>query len=64
MNSLENTKQQIMQQLQQLCAHCATSGASGGRAHYCPIQSITARVQAIRGVPLLVNNEFRGVLWR
>lgn len=56
-----------MQQLQQLCAHCATSGAngsSGGRAHYCPIQSITARVQAIRGVPLLVNNEFRGVLWR
>lgn len=62
MNSLENTKKQIMQQLQGLCAHCSTSG--GGRPHNCPVQSITARVQAIRGVPLIVNNEFRGVLWR
>jgi hypothetical protein len=59
MSPLELSKKQIVQQLQKLCAHC-----SAGRAHNCPIEPLTIRIQAIRGVPLIVNNEFRGVLWR
>ncbi len=59
MSELELSKNQIVQQLQKLCAHCA-----GGRTHDCPLQRIASEVQAIRGVPLMVNNEFRGVLWR
>ena len=59
MSELELSKNQIVGELQQLCAHCRA-----GRLHRCPIQSISARVQAIRGVPLIVNDEFRGVLWR
>jgi len=59
MSPFELSKKEIVSQLQKLCAHCAT-----GRAHQCPIEGLTLRIQAIRGVPLMVNNEFKGVLWR
>jgi hypothetical protein len=59
MSPLELSKKEIVRQLQRLCAHCAT-----GQDHNCPIQGLALRVQAIRGVPLMVNNEFKGVLWR
>lgn len=59
MSPLELSKKEIVQQLQRLCAHC-----SNGREHNCPIEPLRIRIQAIRGVPLIVNNEFRGVLWR
>jgi hypothetical protein len=59
MSPLELSKQNIVQQLHKLCAHCES-----GRVHDCPVQGIAARIEAIRGVPLIVNNEFRGVLWR
>lgn len=58
MSELEVKKHTIVSQLRKLCAHCAT-----GRQHTCPVQEIAARVQAIRGIPLIVNNEFRGALW-
>jgi hypothetical protein len=58
MSELEMSKNQILKQLRHLCAHC-----SSGQPHNCPIKGIAARVQAIRGVPLIVNNEFRGVVW-
>jgi len=53
-------KQNIVAQLSGLCAHCA-SGSN--RPHRCPVQQISARVQALRGVPLIVNSQFKGVLW-
>lgn len=59
MSPLELSKTKIVEQLQKLCAHCGN-----GRAHDCPIQPIAARVLQIHGVPLIVNNEFKGVLWR
>lgn len=59
MSELELSKSNILNQLQSLCAHCKNR-----RPHsYCPVQRIALQVKAIRGVPLLVNNEFRGVLW-
>ena len=58
MSELETKKNTIVSQLRKLCAHCATS-----RVHNCPVQRIALQVQAIRGVPLIVNNEFLGAVW-
>lgn len=58
MSDLELSKNKIILQLQKICAHCAT-----GRTHDCPLQTIASQVKSISGVPLIVNNEFRGVLW-
>jgi hypothetical protein len=60
MSELQKAKFNIVSQLHSLCAHCATSG---GRSHRCPVQEISARIQALRGVPLIVNSEFKGVLF-
>ena len=59
MSELESSKTKIVSELERLCAHCANR-----HPHRCPIQSIALRIKAISGVPLIVNNEFRGVLWR
>lgn len=53
-------KQNIVTQLSGLCAHCATKSS---QPHRCPVQEISARVQSLRGVPLIVNSEFKGVLF-
>ena len=60
MSELEQKKLNIVSQLSGLCAHCSTGGKNN---HNCPIQQISARVQALRGVPLIVNSEFKGVLF-
>lgn len=57
MSELELSKLHIIKQLRGLCAHCANR-----RAHRCRVQQIASQIKAIRGVPLIVNNEFRGVL--
>ncbi len=58
MSDLELSKSRILRQLRGLCAHCANA-----REHACPIQRIAIQVKAINGIPLIVNSEFRGVLW-
>ena len=57
MSEFEINKIQIVSQLSRLCAHC-----SNGRLHNCPMQDIAAKVQSLKGVPLIVNNEFKGLL--
>ncbi len=59
MSELEKSKKQIVTQLRNLCAHCAA-----GREHNCRVQQIASEIKAISGIPLLVNNEFRGVVWQ
>jgi len=60
MSELQKQKMNIISQLSGLCAHCST----GSRLdHRCPVREISVRVQALRGVPLIVNNEFKGVLF-
>jgi hypothetical protein len=60
MSEMQKIKQNIVSQLSGLCAHCAT----GSRAnHSCPVQEISARIQSLRGVPLIVNSQFKGVLF-
>ena len=60
MNELNEIKQSIVSQLHRLCAHCATGNS---QEHRCPVQDISARIASIRGVPLIVNSEFKGVLF-
>lgn len=59
MSHVEQTKHEILQNLNSLCAHCSR----GVPKHSCPIQRIRWEVKAISGVPLMVNNEFRGLMW-
>ena len=58
MSELEISKKNIVSQLKGLCAHCQT-----GVSHSCPLQSIARQVRSISGVPLIVNSEFKGILW-
>ena len=60
MSELQKIKFNLVHQLKGLCAHCATGSV---HSHMCPIQEISARIESIRGVPLMVNNEFKGVLF-
>lgn len=60
MSEMQKIKFNILSQLQGLCAHCATNSR---RDHSCPVKEISARVQSLRGVPLIVNSEFKGVLF-
>lgn len=60
MSEIEKTKYNILHELKRLCAHCS-SGTH--RPHNCPVQQIALRVSQLRGVPLVVNSEFCGLLW-
>ena len=53
-------KQNIVSQLRGLCAHCTTNSS---REHSCPVQQIALRIKHLRGVPLVVNSQFKGMLW-
>ncbi|MEZ4180264.1 MAG: hypothetical protein R3B41_01945 [Candidatus Doudnabacteria bacterium] len=57
MSDLELTKTEIIRKLTMLCAHC-----SSGVNHRCSVQKITQEIKSFSGIPLIVNNEFRGVL--
>jgi hypothetical protein len=59
MSELERTKEIIVNNLQKLCAHCVN-----GHKHDCRVKKISEEILNIRGVPLIVNDEFRGVLFR
>jgi hypothetical protein len=59
MSEIEMSKQNIVSQLRGLCAHCQARVS-----HRCPMQSLARQVKSISGVPLIVNNEFKGMLWR
>ena len=60
MSELQKIKTQIVTELHGLCAHCATDPS---RDHHCPVQEISARIEALRGVPLMVGGQFKGVLF-
>lgn len=60
MSEIEKKKFNIICELKGLCAHCVTKKPG---AHVCPVQQIALRVQHLRGVPLVVNSQFKGMLW-
>lgn len=59
MSELEKSKNTIIQNIQRLCAHCVN-----GQKHDCPVQKISEQISSIRGIPLIVNDEFRGLIFR
>lgn len=59
MSELERTKITIIKNMRRLCAHCA----NGNFPHNCPVQQITAQIAQIKGIPLIVNSEFKGVIF-
>lgn len=59
MSEFENIKSVIINNVHRLCAHCVN-----GTEHQCKIQRITAEISGIKGVPLIVNDEFKGILIR
>jgi len=60
MSEMQKAKLNILSELRRLCAHCACGSS---KAHHCPVQDIALRIQHLSGVPLMVNSEFKGVLW-
>lgn len=60
MSELEQTKNTIIKNIEKLCAHCN----NGNYQHDCPVKKITEQISKIRGIPLIVNDEFRGVLFQ
>ena len=57
---MENIKTVILQNMHRLCAHCV----NGDHTHECPLKNISAQISGIKGVPLIVNDEFRGMIFR
>ncbi len=60
MSEMQKAKLNILSELKRLCAHCACGSM---RSHHCPVQEIAVRIKHLNGVPLMVNSEFKGVLW-
>lgn len=60
MSELELIKNTIIVNVQRLCAHCV----SGNVNHQCPLRQISEQIAGIKGVPLIVNDEFRGIIFR
>ena len=60
MPEYEIKKNLIISELRSLCAHCMTKSQV---AHRCPVKELSLRVESLQGVPLVVNNQFKGLLW-
>lgn len=59
MSEMEQIKNIIVQNMHKLCAHCMN-----GREHECKFMDMERQILQVSGIPLIVNDEFRGVLMR
>jgi hypothetical protein len=57
MSEFEKQKSSVVNQLRGLCAHCANDVE-----HTCRIQRLVTEVSTLSGVPLIVNDRFKGLL--
>ena len=60
MSELESLKTTIINNVQRLCAHCV----NGNTEHQCPLRQISNQIANLKGIPLIVNDEFRGIIIR
>lgn len=58
MSEFEKQKISIAIQVKNLCAHCAN-----GQQHDCRLQNIADQINNLKGVPLIVNDRFNGLLF-
>jgi hypothetical protein len=57
MSEFEKQKFTVVSQIRNLCAHCAN-----GATHNCKLQTIALEIANLSGVPLIVNDQFNGLL--
>lgn len=60
MSEVQLKKINIINELKGLCAHCACGNL---KKHRCPVRELALRVESLHGVPLVVNCQFKGMLW-
>lgn len=58
MSELDKTKYQAVAILKNLCARCKE-----GVEHACPVQQVTIQIEAINGVPVIVNDRLWHVVF-
>lgn len=58
MTELQKTKFYAIQALQNLCARCKE-----GIEHICPVKQVTDQIEAIQGVPVIVNDKLFHVVF-
>lgn len=59
MTQLEKTKIEAQNILKRLCVRC-----KDGVEHNCPVQQVRRQIEAIRGVPVIVNSKLWHVVFR
>lgn len=57
MSEFEKQKDTAIRELKSLCAHCANEVS-----HSCRLQKIVSELDTLTGVPLIVNDQFTGLL--
>lgn len=58
MSELDQTKTQAINTLKNLCARCKE-----GIEHRCPVRQISQEIEAIKGVPVIVNEKLYHVVF-
>ncbi len=58
MTELEKTKYEAIHSLKKLCARCNQE-----IEHICPVSAVIQDVQSIHGVPVIVNEQLRHVVF-
>lgn len=59
MSEIEKQKNNVLAQVRTLCAHCVNTP---DKPHACPVAPAIEALKSLKGVPLIVNKEFRGIL--
>ena len=58
MTQLDKTKYEAITVLKNLCARCKED-----RVHICPVQQVTKQIQALKGIPVIVNAKLYHVVF-
>lgn len=58
MTQLDKTKLQAINLLKNICANCKKDVG-----HICPVQQVTKEIEAISGVPIIVNDQLYHVMF-
>jgi len=58
MTQLEKTKVEAVNLLRSLCARC-----KDGVEHVCPVRQVTGQIEAISGIPVIVNSKLYHVVF-
>ncbi len=58
MTQFDRNKLSAIVALKNLCSYCRE-----GQAHHCPIRELAARIENLRGVPIIVNDRLHHVMF-